>query len=124
MSGVAFYSVCAMAFAYSPSFWLAILLLCGMGVGDTISAVLRGTINQLVAPDHLRGRVSAVNPLFTNGGPPLGQFESGLVADWWGAQMSAFTGGLATLIFVGGVASAPALRHFTLPSVAPEPARA
>src|SRR5207248_10411699 len=58
--GVIFYALCAMGFAVSPTFWLAGVLLGAMGVGDTVSSVLRGTINQVVTPEALRGPVSAV----------------------------------------------------------------
>jgi MFS family permease len=123
--GVTFYSLCAMAFALSQSYWLAVLLLGAMGVGDTVSSVLRGTINQIVTPDALRGRVSAVNSVFINGGPQLGQFESGVVAAWWGVGVSAFTGGLLTLLVVLGVTAAvPAIRQFRLPSASTTPASA
>jgi MFS family permease len=135
--GVAFYSICAMGFAGTPllltgplaetnvAFVAAVVLLGLMGVGDTVSSVLRGTINQAVTPDDLRGRVSAVNSVFINSGPALGQFESGVVADRWGVGVSAFTGGLATLLCVAGIALVPAVRRFRFPSTAPEsvPAR-
>jgi hypothetical protein len=85
-----------------------------MGAGDTVSAVLRGTINQLVTPDALRGRVSAVNTIFVIGGPRLGQVESGVVAAFGGATFSAFTGGIGALVVVLGVALMPGVRHFTL----------
>ena len=117
--GVAFYACSAMAFAFSPTFWIAVGLLAAMGVGDTISSVLRGSINQLMTPDELRGRVSAVNSVFVNVGPQLGQFESGVVASWWGTQASAFTGGLATLVIVTLIALVPTVRRFTMAREAP-----
>ena len=98
------------------------LVLLGLkGVGDTVSSVLRGTINQAVTPDALRGRVSAVNSVFINGGPALGQFESGVVADRWGEAVSAFTGGLATLLFTAAIAFHPAIREFRFPAMDSEP---
>ncbi|MEA2642829.1 MAG: hypothetical protein QOF51_4223 [Chloroflexota bacterium] len=121
LTGVVFYSVCAMGFALSPVYWVALILLVGMGVGDTVSSVLRGSINQLVTPDRLRGRVSAVNSVFINGGPPLGQFESGAVAALWGVPASAFTGGLATLLVALSIAAIPAARRFTLPREEAQP---
>jgi MFS family permease len=114
--GIGAYALCVIGFAFSPVFWLSVLLLAGMGAGDAVSSVLRGTVNQLVTPDELRGRVSSVNSIFSNGGPPLGQFESGLVADRWGAEVSVVSGGIATLLIVLAVAAVPAVRHFRLPS--------
>jgi MFS family permease len=121
--GIVFYALCAMGFALSTSFGLSVLLLAGMGVGDALSAVLRSTINQLVTPDDLRGRMSAVNQLFTSSGPQLGQLESGVVASWWGAETAALTGGLATLLIATSVGFVPVLRRFRLPSAAVDPAR-
>ena len=125
--GIGAYGVFAMAFAYSPrvpfGFQLGLLLLACMGAGDTLNAVLRMTINQLMTPDELRGRVSAVSNLFTFGGPQLGQFESGVTAAWWGAEGAAFVGGVMTLLFVLGAAGVPSLRRFRVDQHGdPEPA--
>jgi MFS family permease len=113
--GVAVYGACATVFAVSHLFWLSLLLLAGMGAGNIVSAILRGTINQLATPNQLRGRVSAVNAVFVQGGPQLGQFESGLVAQLAGTEISALTGGLATLILVGFIALTPWVRSYELP---------
>ncbi len=114
LAGVVLYGLAAIAFALSNQFWLSLLMLGLMGAGDTVSAVLRGTINQIVTPDSLRGRVSAVNSVFVVGGPRLGQVESGLAAAIGGAQFSALTGGVGALLVVLGVALVPAIRNFTL----------
>jgi MFS family permease len=112
-TGVAVFGVATVLFGGSRTFWLSALLLAAAGAGDTVSAILRGTINQLSTPDELRGRMASINSLFTNSGPQLGQFESGLVAAWLGAEVSAMTGGLATLAILAGVAVAfPVLRRF------------
>jgi MFS family permease len=102
--GVGLYGVATAVFAYSQVFWISILMLALCGAGDTISSILRSTINQLNTPDVLRGRMSSINSIFTSSGPQLGQFESGLVAAWLGAQLSALTGGLASLAIVALVA--------------------
>src|SRR5262245_22736697 len=85
------------------------------GAGDTTSAILRSTINQLSTPDELRGRMSSINAVFTTSGPQLGQFESGLVAAWLGTEASAMTGGLVLLIMLAAVAAcSPLTRQFRL----------
>lgn len=53
--GVAFYAVCTIGFAFSRTLWLSLLLLAGTGAGNQVSSVLRGTTNQLLTPDELRG---------------------------------------------------------------------
>jgi MFS family permease len=91
------------------------LLLVGSGIGDIISSILRGTINQLSTPDELRGRMSAINTLFTNSGPQFGQFEAGFLASVIGAQFSAMTGGLIILLIVGILVTRfPHVRDFEL----------
>ena len=114
-TGVGAFAVCNILFAGSRMFWLSLILLAGAGAGDTISAILRSTTNQLSTPDELRGRMASINSIFTNSGPHLGQFESGLVAAWLGAEFSAMSGGLATLALLAGVAMAfPALRRYQI----------
>src|ERR1051325_7714556 len=78
--GVTIYGLCLLFFAKSHLFWLSIFLLIGSGICDTISAILRATINQLSTPDDLRGRMAAINSIFTNSGPQLGQFQLGALA--------------------------------------------
>ncbi|HLF76459.1 MAG TPA: MFS transporter [Dehalococcoidia bacterium] len=112
--GVAFYAVCTIAFAFSNVLWLSVLMLAGAGIGNLVSAVLRGTTNQLLTPDQLRGRVAAVNSAFVMGGPQLGQFESGLIADLWSTRMSAATGGLGALVLVLVIGLVPGVWHFRL----------
>jgi MFS family permease len=93
--------VCLLLFAQSHFFWLSIFLLVGAGIGDTISAILRATINQLSTPDELRGRMSSINSIFTNSGPQLGQFQLGALAAAFGAEFAASTGALVILLIVG-----------------------
>jgi MFS family permease len=110
--GIGIYGLATMFFAQSRVFWFSVLMLMCTGLGDTISSILRSTINQLSTPDELRGRMSSINSVFTSNGPQLGQFESGLVAAWLGAQASALTGGAATLIILAVIAVAfPVVRH-------------
>ncbi|MEO6165779.1 MAG: MFS transporter [Candidatus Binatia bacterium] len=99
--GVTVYGLCLLGFAYSRWFWLSGLLLFGSGIGDTISAILRSTINQLSTPDELRGRMSSINSIFTNSGPQLGQFQAGALAAIIGAEMAAGAGAVIILMIVG-----------------------
>jgi len=103
-----------MVFAVSTAFWRALLMLAGAGAGNMVGGVVRNTINQVLTPDHVRGRVAAVNSIFTMGGPQLGQFESGVVAALWSPEASALTGGLGALLVVWGVAMVPKVRRFRL----------
>ena len=114
--GIGIYGLSTVLFAGSEVFWFSLLMLMLTGAGDTISSILRSTLNQLSTPDGLRGRMSSINSIFTSSGPQLGQFESGVVAAWLGAQLSALTGGIATLFVLIVVAvSFPKVRQFQIP---------
>src|SRR5437764_878108 len=117
LGGVAFYGLCTCVFAYSENFLLSLVMLAATGLGNTISTVLRGTIDQLVTPDQLRGRVQSVKGLFTNGGPQLSQIESGVTASWWGVETSALTGGIATVVVAAALFLVPTVRLFQLAHV-------
>jgi MFS family permease len=83
------------------------------GAADVISAVFRGTMLQENAPDHLRGRVTAVNLMVVTGGPRLGDVEAGIAASLLGAPASVVVGGIACLVGTGAVAVAfPSLREY------------
>ena len=70
-------------------------------------------IRQLETPDRLRGRMSGVNMVFFIGGPQLGEFEAGAVANWLGAPFSVVSGGIGCLVATLWVAlTTPALRHY------------
>ena len=85
------------------------------GIGDTISAIMRSTINQLETPEDLRGRMSSINSLFTNCGPQLGQFQAGVLASLIGAELSVMSGGFVILLIVGWlVLKSPQVRDFKI----------
>ena len=113
--GVTIYGLCLLFFATSHIFWLSILLLIGSGIGDTISAILRSTINQLSTPDELRGRMASINSIFTNSGPQLGQFQAGALAALIGAELAATSGALIILLIVAVlVARFPHVRDYRI----------
>jgi len=113
--GVTIYGLSVLVFAGSHTFWLSALLLVGSGIGDTISAILRSTINQLSTPDELRGRMASINSIFTNSGPQLGQFQAGALAALIGAEFAAASGALIILLIVGVlVARFPHVRDYRL----------
>jgi MFS family permease len=107
------YGLATIAFGLARTLPICLLALAASGAADTVSTVLRQTIRQLNTPDHLRGRMTSVNMMFFMGGPQLGELEAGLVAGWQGAAFSIVSGGIATLLVVGGVAwFAPWLRRY------------
>ncbi|MDQ1381879.1 MAG: hypothetical protein QOJ71_2598, partial [Actinomycetota bacterium] len=86
--------------------WLALVFLAIAGAADVISAVFRNTIQQLVVPDGLRGRISSINIFVVAGGPRLGDFEGGLVASAFTPTVSVVSGGLLCLAGVAVIATA------------------
>lgn len=112
---VAGFGLCMIAFGLCHTFWLAIVILALSGMLDGVSVVLRQTILQLATPDHMRGRVSAINGIFIGSSNELGAFESGLTAKLMGLVPSVVFGGCMTLAVVGITAvKAPKLRKLHL----------
>ncbi|PJJ10366.1 transmembrane secretion effector [Flavobacterium sp. 1] len=100
LSAIFAFGVCIIVFGLSPWFWLSVFALFFSGVADGISVVIRQTILQLKTPDHMRGRVSAVNSIFVGSSNELGAFESGLTAKLMGAVSAVVFGGSMTLLVV------------------------
>jgi hypothetical protein len=71
-----------------------------LGASDTVSVIVRHTMIQLSTPDEMRGRVSAVNMVFIGASNEVGQFESGLTAQWFGTVPAVVLGGLGTIFIV------------------------
>ncbi len=112
---VAGFGLSIIAFALSGHFWLAAAILLISGVCDGVSVVVRTTIMQLVTPDELRGRVSAINGIFIGSSNELGAFESGMTARLMGLVPSVVFGGMMTIGVVGAVAKwAPRLRRLNM----------
>jgi MFS family permease len=110
---IAFFGLATVGFGLSRWFWLTFACLALTGATDTISMIIRNIVRQLETPDRLRGRMVGVNMVFFIGGPQLGEFEAGALANWLGATFSVVSGGVGCLIATAWVAaSTPALRHY------------
>jgi MFS family permease len=97
---VALFGFFTILFGISENFWLSLAALAGLGAADSISMIIRQTLVQMETPDHMRGRVSAVNLVFIGASNELGEFESGLTAAWFGAVPAVVLGGVGTLLVV------------------------
>ena len=64
------------------------------------SLVIRGTLEQMITPDHLRGRVLAVEYMFIGFSNELGAFESGAAAALFGPVIAVAGGGVGTIVVV------------------------
>jgi len=118
---VGLFGVCIVVFGVSHSFWLSMVALTVAGAADMISVFVRGTLVQLATPPEMRGRVSAVNMLFIGASNELGQFESGVTAQWFGAVTAVILGGVGTVVVVGAWSALfPKLRRVDRLIVTPE----
>jgi len=97
---VIIFGLATVVFALSHLIWLSLLALVIMGAADMVSVVIRVSLVQLGTPDQMRGRVGAVNYLFVNASNQLGQFESGITAQWLGAVPAVVAGGVGTIVVV------------------------
>jgi MFS family permease len=94
------FGLCTIVFGLSRNVALSVAALVLLGACDMISIIVRTTLIQLSTPDEMRGRVSAVNMLFIGASNEVGQFESGLTAQWFGTVPAVVLGGVATLLVV------------------------
>lgn len=87
-------------YGLSKNLYLTLVFLFMEGVFDSISVIIRSTIMQLLTPDSMRGRVSAVNSMFIGSSNEIGAFESGLTAKLLGTVPAVVFGGCMTLVVV------------------------
>ncbi|MBA3544554.1 MAG: MFS transporter [Chthoniobacterales bacterium] len=98
------FGIATIIFGASHWFWLSLLTLFFTGVFDSVSVVVRQTVLQLLTPDEMRGRVSAVNNIFIGTSNEFGAVESGLTAALFGPVVSVIAGGVGTILVVVAVA--------------------
>ncbi|HEX4143365.1 MAG TPA: MFS transporter [Pirellulales bacterium] len=101
---VAMFGVATIVFGLSRNFYLSLAMLFCTGAVDNISVIVRHTLVQMLTPDRMRGRVSAVNGMFIGASNELGTAESGFVASYTTPQISVVSGGVGTLLVVAVVA--------------------
>src|SRR5262249_14775269 len=110
---VAGFGAVTIVFGISKNFWLSMSMLYLLGSCDNISVVVRSTLVQVLTPDSMRGRVSALNSLFIGTSNELGAFESGMVANFFGPVISVVSGGIGTILIVLGMTwLSPQLRSY------------
>jgi MFS family permease len=101
---VAGFGAATIVFGLSQSFWLSLAMMFLIGALDNVSVVVRHTLVQMLTPDAMRGRVSAVNGVFIVASNDLGGVESGVTARLFGAVASVVLGGAGTILVVLGAA--------------------
>ncbi len=97
---VAGFGAATIVFGLSHIYWLSLVALTVLGALDNISVVIRHTLLQLLTPDEMRGRVSAVNSVFIGTSNEIGEFESGAAAQLLGPVIAVAGGGAITILVV------------------------
>jgi MFS family permease len=97
-AGVAAFGLATVVLGLTHLFWVALIALVVLGMGDMISVFVRSLLVQLQTPDEIRGRVSAVTSVFIGTSNELGEFESGTTAAWFGLVPAIVIGGVATMV--------------------------
>lgn len=95
------FSISIIVFGLSETFWISLIALAAYGAADMISVYVRLTLVQIATPDHMRGRVSAVNSVSINASNELGDFRAGIMAAGWGTVPAVVIGGITTLAITG-----------------------
>ena len=99
--GVAVFGISTIAFGVSEMIWVSIAAMIVLGAADMISVYVRGTLVQIVTPNHMRGRVASVSYLFIGASNELGEFETGVMARLMGPVNAALFGGIGSLVVTG-----------------------
>ncbi len=106
------FGICIIGFGFSKIFWVSVVFLALSGAVDSVSMVIRQTAFQLLTPQPMMGRVSAVNGMFITSSNEIGSFESGTAASIMGLVPSVIFGGVCTVFIVGATALfAPKMRN-------------
>jgi MFS family permease len=106
------FGLATVLFGISRDFWLSMAALVFVGSFDTVSVVIRNTLQLALTPDAMRGRVSSVHFMFVGMSNEFGEFESGVAAAVLGATTAVALGGIGTLLVVPIIAIVwPQIRH-------------
>ena len=95
---VAAFGLFTVLFGISRSMAFSLISLFLVGATDMVSVIVRGTLIQVATPDQMRGRVNAVDMIFIGASNELGQFESGVTAQWLGSIPAVILGGVGAIV--------------------------
>ena len=101
LGSAAAFGACTVLFGLSTLTWLSIAALALLGATDMFSVYIRETLIQLWTPDHVRGRVNAVNQVFVGASNELGEFRAGTMAALIGTVPAVVIGGIGAVAVAG-----------------------
>ncbi|MEX2643345.1 MAG: MFS transporter [Acetobacterales bacterium] len=95
---VVIFGAATIAFGFSEIFWLSMIAMAVLGAADMVSVYIRSTLLQIATPDEMRGRVSAVNSVFTGASNEIGEFRAGSMAALIGTVPAVVFGGVGSIV--------------------------
>jgi MFS family permease len=98
---VAGFGLFTVLFGLSSNLAFSLIALLIVGATDMVSVIVRATLIQVATPDQMRGRVNAVDMIFIGASNELGQFESGVTAQWFGTVPAVILGGIGAIVVTG-----------------------
>ena len=93
-------AICIIAFASVDNFWAAVVLIAISGFAQTISGTGSQTLVQHDVEEEMRGRVLSLWSITIRGGPAIGAFLIGALAEFMGFAPPIIMGGLLCLALV------------------------
>ena len=120
LASITGFGICILVFGLSQSFALSAAALFFSGVCDSVNMVIRSTAVQMLSPEHMRGKISAVNSIFIGSSNEIGELESGIAAKIMGTVPAVVFGGVMCLLTVAVIgAFSPKLRRLDLRNASP-----
>jgi len=92
------FGAATLVFGLSETFWLSMAAMVILGAADMVSVYIRMTLLQIATPDDMRGRVGAVNSVFTGASNEIGEFRAGSMALVIGTVPAVLVGGIGSII--------------------------
>jgi MFS family permease len=92
------YGAATLMFGLSEVYWLSLLAMGVIGASDMVSVYIRITLLQIATPDEMRGRVNAVNSVFTGASNEIGEFRAGAMAALIGVVPAVLVGGVGAIV--------------------------
>ena len=94
------YALLLIAFGFTTSLWLGVLILAGLGASDAVGMATRQTTVQLTTDDNMRGRAVSFSSVSAMTANNLGTFEVGIMSEAIGAANTLILGGVIGAIVV------------------------
>jgi len=95
---VIIFGAATIVFGISVAYWLSLSAMAILGAADMVSVYIRVTLIQIATPDDMRGRVNAVNSIFTGASNEIGEARAGVMATMIGPIGAVVFGGVCSIL--------------------------